>query len=267
MPAVSAKPVGSPIWIELSTTDGNESARFYEKLFGLTAADTAPEMGGYRNLMLDGNMIAGLMQPPGDLPSAWTVYLLTDDINATLERIVPNGGTVLMLAQDVTDLGWFAFAQDPSGAYFGLWQQGLHKGSELENEPGTPCWYELHVAHHFRETVEFYEKLFDQKASAMSDSDEFRMFTFGEGDDARSGVYELNSTNTPDWAADQSSHWVVYFTTDDADAAVETIRAEGGEVISGPADTPYGRMVSAKDSTGAGFSLMELPTPSTDGSA
>ena len=41
------------------------------------------------------------------------------------------------------DAGRMAFAADPSGAFFGLWQAGEHPGSERVNEPGAFSWAEL----------------------------------------------------------------------------------------------------------------------------
>jgi predicted enzyme related to lactoylglutathione lyase len=56
------------------------------------------------------------------------------------------------------------------------------------------------------------------------------------------------------------AHWSVYFGVADADAALAKIVALGGSVVVPAEDTPYGRLATATDSTGAMFKLIqELP--------
>ena len=51
-------------------------------------------------------------------------------------------------------------------------------------------------------------------------------------------------------------HWMVSFQVDDADAAAAAVSEAGGDVLHGPFDTEFGRMVIATDPAGATFSLM-----------
>lgn len=44
-----------------------------------------------------------------------SVYIGTDDIEATLAKIEANGGKTLMPKSEIPQTGWFAFFQDPSG--------------------------------------------------------------------------------------------------------------------------------------------------------
>ncbi len=259
MPAVTNKPVGSPIWIELSSTDPAESARFYLALLGLTSTEPARELGGYRNMLLRNAMISGLMPAQPGASSAWMVYLLVENVDETLDRVVSAGGRVLMVADDVADLGRFAFVEDPSSAIVGLWQPGSHTGVAVENEHGAPCWYELHTTTAFAETVAFYERAFGWGTTVMGDSDDFRMVTFGEGPDAQAGIYDATSASGPVASTTPASAWHVYFAVDDADAASATIRDEGGRLLSGPRDSPFGRMAHAVDSTGAAVTVIQLP--------
>ncbi|MCU1558992.1 MAG: putative hydroxylase [Microbacteriaceae bacterium] len=255
MPDLTPKPEGAPIWIELSSTDPVESARFYGSLLGTTVSEPNPDFGGYRNLLHGETLIAGLMDAQGGMPSSWVVYLLTHDIDETITLAEQHGGGALVSPMDVMGLGKMAFAQDPSGAYVGLWQPETQSGIGIEDEPGTPTWYELHTTSAFPATVAFYEKVFGWTTSSMGDTDEFRMVTFGEGPDAQAGIYDASVTST----AGTPSAWQVYFAVDDVDHAVEVVRAEGGTVLDGPEDTSYGRISHAIDSTGAAFTLVRLP--------
>ncbi len=50
--------------------------------------------------------------------------------------------------------------------------------------------------------------------------------------------------------------WSVYFRVADADHALSEVVALGGEVLMGAEDTPYGRLATAADPTGAVFKLV-----------
>ncbi|MGB8258216.1 MAG: VOC family protein, partial [Pseudonocardiaceae bacterium] len=59
------------------------------------------------------------------------------------------------------------------------------------------------------------------------------------------------------------AHWVTYFSVADADAAVTAATAGGGSVLSGPDDTPYGRMAFLTDPNGAVFAVMGPVSPTS----
>jgi predicted enzyme related to lactoylglutathione lyase len=51
------------------------------------------------------------------------------------------------------------------------------------------------------------------------------------------------------------AHWSVYFNVADADATVAQAVAAGATVVDPPIDTPYGRLATLVDPTGARFKL------------
>lgn len=251
MPAVAHKPVGSPVWIELSSTDPVESVKFYHAAIGLDSSEPYADFAGYRDLKRHDATVAGLMTARPGAASQWVVYLLTHDIESTLAQVEPNGGTVLRAAEDTGDLGRFAYLQDPSGARVGVWQPDNFNGIQVEGDPGTPCWYELHAATAFHETIAFYENVLRWTTTVLGDTPQFRMVTFGQGRDAVAGIFDAKFAT--------ESAWKVYFAVVDADATAVDVRAAGGTVLDGPTDTPFGRMSHATDSTGAAFAFITLP--------
>jgi predicted enzyme related to lactoylglutathione lyase len=54
------------------------------------------------------------------------------------------------------------------------------------------------------------------------------------------------------------SHWSVYFGVDDTDAALAKIVDLGGSVVQPAEDTPYGRLATAADPSGALFKLIHM---------
>ena len=77
------------------------------------------------------------------MPPAWTLYLASDDADATAKPITDAGGTMLLPPGDVGPLGRLCVAADPTGAVFGVWQAGGHIGAELHSEPGGLTWEDL----------------------------------------------------------------------------------------------------------------------------
>ena len=147
MPERDDAPVGAPCWVDLLTTDPDRSRQFYGRLFGWTVEDPGEDYGGYVNFLSEGIHVAGCMRNDGSagVPDLWSVYLATDDAEATVARAVEHGGQVMVPAMDVMTLGRMAVIVDVGGAVIGMWQPGEHRGFGIIGEPGAPAWFELHT--------------------------------------------------------------------------------------------------------------------------
>jgi len=253
MPALSPSlPVGTPVWADLTSSDLEASTSFYSAVLGWTRRDFA-DFDDYADFQSDGKAVGGLAPKVGGVSDAWTVYLKVDDIEAAVIAAAAAGGRVLHEPSAVEGMGRWALLEDPSGAEVAIWQAEPFGGFEIVNEPGAPCWFELHTRD-FAAAVPFYETVFGWTVTSIGDSDDFRMVVFGEPGSAGAGI--LDAARIP---ADETSRWIVYFATADADTAASRVTAQGGTIFEGPTDTPFGRMSRAADSTGARFCLMQLP--------
>ena len=56
------------------------------------------------------------------------------------------------------------------------------------------------------------------------------------------------------------AHWSVYIRVADTDATIAAITGHGGSVVMPAEDTPYGRLATVADPTGANFKIMAGPT-------
>jgi predicted enzyme related to lactoylglutathione lyase len=246
------------------TSDTERSRAFYCQLFGWTAEEPAEEFGGYFNFTKDGVRVAGCMasRPDSEVPDVWSVYLATDDARKTVDAAVANGGQVLVPAMNVADLGTMAVVSDPGGAVIGVWQPGLHQGFGVHGEPGTPSWFELRTRH-YQAAVAFYRTVFDWDTHVVSDTPEFRYTTLRHGEGWLAGIMDAAGF-LPDGVP---AHWSVYFGVDDTDAALAKIADLGGSILMAAQDTPYGRLATAADPTGAQFKLVApndaMPTSSS----
>jgi uncharacterized protein len=245
--------VGAPCWIDLYSSDTDKATDFYGQLFGWTTESAGPEFGGYFTFLKDGKHVGGCMHNDGTqgYPDAWTVYLLTDDIERTVADVRANSGQVHLEPMAVADNGSMAMVGDPGGAAVGIWQPGTQKGFEVRNEIGTPAWFELHTRD-YDAAVEFYRDVFKWETHTMSDSPEFRYTTLGKGDDALAGVMDATEF-VPEG---EPASWTIYFEVDEVDAALKQVVELDGKIERPAEDTPYGRLAACTDPTGTRFKLL-----------
>ena len=252
MPTRDTPVIGAPCWVDLMSSDVARSRDFYCELFGWSAEEPVEEFGGYFNYRKDDVRVAGCMsaQQPG-VPDVWSVYLTTDDAEKTLEAAAANGGQVVVAAMQVADLGTMGVVTDVGGAAVGLWQPGRHPGFGVFGEAGTPSWFELN-ARDYAASVAFSREVFGWDSHVVSDTPEFRYTTLRHGDAWLAGIMDA-SEFLPEGVP---AHWSVYFGVDDADAALTTAVRLGGAIVRPAEDTPYGRLATATDATGAQFKLV-----------
>jgi hypothetical protein len=255
MPVRDTTPAGAPCWIDLLTTDPDASKAFYGALFGWASEDSGEEFGGYISFAKDGRLVAGAMRNDGQagMPDLWSIYLATDDAKATTDATVAAGGQVIVPPMDVGTIGTMGLLVDPGQAAIGIWQPGDHKGFQVVGEDGTPAWFELHTRD-YDTAVSYYEKVFGWDTHVAGDTPEFRYTTLGEGADQAAGIMDASGF-LPDGVP---ATWSVYFGTADTDATVARAVELGGSVVMPPEDTPYGRLATLTDSTGAVFKLGSL---------
>ncbi|MDQ1535238.1 MAG: uncharacterized protein QOF28_2999 [Actinomycetota bacterium] len=252
MPKRESSPIGAPCWIDLYTSDPDKSCAFYGDLFGWTWEAGGEEYGGYITFSKDGVPVAGAMRNDGEsgAPDMWSIYLASENAQATVDAAAANGGQVELPPMPIPEVGTMAFVTDPGQGRIGVWQPGVHKGFGVIGEPGAPSWFELHTRA-YEASVEFYRKVFGWDTHVASDEPDFRYTTLGEGDDALAGIMDASGF-LPEGAP---AAWTVYLGTDDTDKSLATIVDRGGAIVQPAEDTPYGRLAAATDPTGAVFRL------------
>ena len=114
---------GSPAHFELHTQSFDAAVGFYRDVFGW--GDHVTEAPGFRYATYAdmSQPRAGIMDDaasgmPEEEPR-WSVYLATEDADATVAQAVSLGATVLMAPED-TPYGRLAVLRDPTGAEFRL---------------------------------------------------------------------------------------------------------------------------------------------------
>jgi predicted enzyme related to lactoylglutathione lyase len=242
---------GAPCWIDLSTSDTSVARDFYAGVFGWTAGEADPEFGGYFMFNSAGAPVAGCMPVmPGAVPDVWSSYLTVEDAQKTVEAAAAAGGQVIVQPMVVGDAGTMAVVLDPGGAAIGMWQPNQFAGLGQVGAAGLPSWFELHTRS-YDEAIAFYREVFGWTIEVAADQPGFRYAMLTHDGNQLAGVFDA-SAEEPDAPAG----WSIYFWVDDADAALEKVTELGGSVIRPAEDTPYGRLATAADPTGAVFKLM-----------
>ncbi|KUP98453.1 VOC family protein [Thermobifida cellulosilytica] len=236
---------GAPAWLDLTVTDPDAAQRFYAAVLGWEFTDDGP----YRTVRIGGRRIAALSSPADGAPPpgrpAWTVYLATHDLDATLAAVRAAGGTVAVGRSDLPGLGSTAIVQDPAGTACGLWQGSGLAGSEASGIPGAPAWAE--VASPDPATAEFFAAVFGLTAERLPGVD-FTSLT--RNGDPLFGVHGGGGRDRRGTGA-----WLPYFTAADVDGAAARAGRAGGTVLRAPADSPYGRWAVLADPAGARFAV------------
>jgi predicted enzyme related to lactoylglutathione lyase len=227
-------------------------------LFSWEAQEPSPEFGGYFMFTRNGVPVAGGMGDMGDMKAdnSWKIYLDTPDIASAVIATEKAGGQILAPAMPVADLGQQFVLLDPNGAPLGAWQAGTFPGFTVLGEHGSPSWFEL-LTHNFARAVDFYSSVFFWKINPISDTDEFRYSVManpsGEGELA--GIGDA-SRLLPEGVGD---HWSVYWHVDDAEATVKAAKSLGGSVEDEISESPYGRLATLRDPSGASFKIRAVP--------
>jgi uncharacterized protein len=245
-----------PVWIDLATSDAPAARDFYAKAFGWKIeVNPDPQYGGYGMAKVGDKQVAGIgpkMSP--EAPTAWSIYIGTDDADALAKKVQAAGGKVIAPPFDVGDQGRMATFQDPSGAFISGWQPRAMDAAFPAGEPGQFGWAELN-ARGVDKALPFYQKVFGwttQTSDTGPDSPPYNEFQLGG--ESIAGGQEMNKMAP----AQMPSYWLVYFAVDDVDKSFKAATQAGGREMVAPMDFPGGRFAILSDPQGAAFGLLKM---------
>ena len=255
MAQVATAVINKPAWVDLATTDAEAARDFYSKLFGWSLeVSEDPQYGGYATAKLGDQSVAGIgPKQEGDQgPTAWSLYIGTEAIDALATKVQEAGGTVIAPPFDVGDQGRMAVFADPSGAVISGWQ-AAEMSQFVAGIPNAFGWAELN-ARGLDRAVAFYENVFGWTHST-SPFGEGEVYTQFEHDgQPLAGALEMNS-QIP---AETPSNWLIYFTVDEVDARFKKAIELGGHEMVPPTDMPGGRFAIVSDPQGAAFGILNV---------
>ncbi len=254
--------LGRFLWYELMTNDVDGAIDFYSSVTGWT---TQPwDAGGQPYTMwMAGEApageapVGGLMQLPAEAVAEgaqphWLAYIGTPDVDATVARATELGAQILVPTMDLPEVGRMTILSDPQGAVFAAYQPATDPPPEAPPHAGCFSWHDLATSD--REAAwAFYSELFGWETVEEMDMGEAGIYhMYGRpGGPPLGGMFN----RTPEMPA---SAWLLYVTVSDCAAALEAVRAGGGQVVYGPREVPGGDLIAqCVDPNGAGFALHE----------
>lgn len=258
MHVVNEYPDGVFCWVDLSTTDIKAAKAFYQALFGWDATDTPIGDSGatYTNFKIGGHTVAGGGELQSDMvaagvPPAWTSYVKHSDADSVAARVSEAGGQVFMPPMDIMSEGRMMLAADPTGAAFGVWQPGNHKGAQLVNVPNTLVWNELQTRD-LPAARKFYHEVF-----GWSDAEDANQYvTYYQDGRLHCGALSMLGE---EWDPNVPANWQVYFLVEDVAATLARVTELGGSVVYGPAPAGgLGELAVLRDPQGAVFSVIRF---------
>lgn len=260
-----SNPPGSFIWYELMTTDPDAAAAFYGAVVGWTITGHAdPAAGGidYRHIVRsDGASNGGVLgltreMCDGGARPCWLGYLSVTDVDAAVAAIVADGGRSMMPPFDI-EVGRIAMVADPQGLPFYVMAPIPPAGvkdaaSDVWDREAVQhvAWNELYTPD-LEGAKAFYAKHFPFEFNEAMPMGPMGDYCFIDHAGHRIGAMMRKPEGVP------MGLWNFYIRVADLDAAIEAVRAGGGQVLNGPMDVPGGdRIINGMDPQGAPFSLV-----------
>lgn len=250
--------VTPPVWIDLTAGDPTAESAFYASFLGWQYPPQHPDAGGWLAATVGTDMAAGISPRwTGMNGSWWTVFFGTHDMPAAIDRATELGATVVAPPIEVVIDGvlmtTIAVLVDPTGAAFGLAQQGANPGMTHSGH-GSAGWYEL-ASHNVAAARDFYCALLE--VTAVPEPRvlpmDYATLRGAEGDFAGTmPVFEGAPEGVP-------SAWSVYFVVTSTDDAVAAAVQAGATLLMGPETMFAGRIAYLSDPEGAMFGLLQLP--------
>lgn len=245
---------GTPCWMQADLNDLETGTSFFTNVLGWEISPGNPELGGYAQASVSGKAVSGVWpaaNSPTPQPDSIDVWLSTNDIEKTLEKVQEHGGLPIDMGggfiQEVMDLGYQALFTDPFSVLTGIWQPKSFHGIEASGKPGTPWWFE-HLSADPSGAADFYSAIFDLSPTKHSDD-----FWIMEIEGAEDDVFGLT---TPGPVGQRG--WLVAFHTDNIEHSLDLLTRFGGKINGEPFDVEgMGRYCYATTPAGVHFGLFE----------
>jgi len=245
------------------TPDPDAAADFYAKVAGWSSA---PWEGGetesgepYMMWMAGEKAVGGRARLTEDAQAQgvhphWLAYITVADAEAVVENTKAAGGSILMPATTMPEVGTFAVLRDPQGVVFAPFTPTGGPEGEVETPThGCFSWHELYTADQ-EAAFGFYSDIFGwEKTDAMDMGEKgiYQMF----GPEGAGGVTYGGMMDHPE-EMPTPPQWLYYILVPDIEAAASRVKELGGEVFMGPMEVPGGdRIAMCVDPQGAAFAL------------
>ncbi|MEO7564319.1 MAG: VOC family protein [Sphingomicrobium sp.] len=256
-------PKGSFIWYELISPDPAASKTFYDAVVGWDIEGEPSGQMDYRMInRSDGGQAGGVLRLTDEMRGhggrpIWLGYLHVEDVDATISAIEGDGGTTVMPATDIPDIGRIAMIADAMGAPFYI----MKPTPPADRSDAVSDVFSVDQAQHVRwnelsssdqdGAITFFTKHFGWAQDGAMPMGELGDYKFIYSGDVRIGAIMKRPPQSP------SGGWTYFIGVDDIDRAIAATGEAGGRIVHGPQEIPGGEFsLHAIDPQGAAFGLV-----------
>ena len=247
---------GRFVHYDLMTTDIDLAVDFYTRVAGWGTMPWQGEGDPYTMWTNEGVPLGGVMSLPDEAkavnaPPHWIAYVMVPDTAATVIQTMELGGSTIVPATEIPNVGKFAILHDPQGGAFATFTPlGEAPGNDDPPKVGDFSWHEL-ATNNWEEAFKFYQTLFgweETEAMDMGELGTYQMY-------GRAGVSLGGMFNKPA-EVEGPPEWLYYIMVHDANEAALTIQMLRGQVMNGPIEVPGGDLVAhCLDPQGGRFAI------------
>src|SRR5947209_4557551 len=233
---------GRFVWFDLMTTDPEAAKAFYTAVMGWGTQVWENPGTSYTMWTVGERPIGGVNKLPDEAVAGgarphWLAYVTVPDVDATVARVQELGGKVKVPPTSIPTVGRYAVIADPQGALISPYTPD-NLGPEPEGVPpvGEFTWHELATTDP-EPAFHFYHDLFGWEQTSAMDMGSAGVYQmYGRHGATLGGIYKKTTEGPP--------AWLHYARVADANAAVETVRQQGGQVLNGPMEVPGGDLIA-----------------------
>ncbi len=217
------------VWHDLITPNIQEAKAFYRSVFGWTFEDFLLNGTNYVIISNHGKYIGGMIEIPSSDASIWIAAVSTENINNQVEKVVKNGGKVLLKPINIPGRGRQVILEGNQGEKFSFIQSS--KGDpELNSiiQNGNWLWMEF-WADDTSKAQEFYDKAFHANIEKTT-SDGKPYWILKSKENKIGGMIQNPLTNV-------NSQWIPYIQMKNPSDILKRVTANEGSVILEPQES------------------------------
>jgi predicted enzyme related to lactoylglutathione lyase len=112
-------------WIDLTVANAEATRDFYARVAGWRFEPMQLEDRTDFTMFAADEVIGGICNAVGELaglPAAWLLYINVPDLDAALQSVADNGGSLIAGPKGGAGAGRYAIVRDPGGAAVGLFE-------------------------------------------------------------------------------------------------------------------------------------------------